>query len=307
VTQDYHLPLVTEESYATEYGQPGRPYLWWTGPSADQVLANLVLWARDTGRLRSSMRIGVVTSDRPEDQDALNNHLLPDLSKAGLHPTDVETFTYDRSQAEAQATLAATKMAAKHIDVLLPLLTFDSFAFWLQAAQNQDFYPRYLLSDYEAEMVEAQALLGDRYPRSLEHATGPTFIRLAEVDKYPDTYSPTERRCEQIWKAEHPDSNITKADENMRWCDNIALFVEAAVRAGPALTRLKWADAMGTIQHFPAAMTPEYNFSPTNFAGPDQAKVVQVLTSNCPAVYAPPSGNTCVVPVTDYAPFRTFS
>jgi hypothetical protein len=308
LTQDYHIPLVTGEATATEFGAPGRPYLWWTEPAADQSIDNLVLWAKGSGHLSSSMHIGVVTSDRPQDQDALKNHMLPDLKSAGLTPADVETFTYDRGQAEAQATLAVNKMVSHGVNVVLPLLTFDSFAFWLQAAENQDFFPKYLLSDYEAEVVEAQALLGDRYPKSLEHALGPTYTHLGEMDNYPQTYSPDEQRCVKIWKTEHPDSAIDKADVNMRWCDSINVFVEAARRAGADLTRLRWADEMGTIQSLGAAMTPQFSFSPTKFYGPTQMKVVQVLTSNCPAQYPPASGsNTCVVPVSPYAPIRRFA
>jgi hypothetical protein len=189
----------------------------------------------------------------------------------------------------------------------LPLLTFDSFAFWLQAAENQDFFPHYLLSDYESELVEAQALLGDRYPKSLNHTLAPTFDHLGEVDKYPTTYDATEQRCVKIWQTEHPGTTITKADENMRWCDSINVFVEAARRAGAGLTRLSWASAMATIQGFGAAMTPTFSFSATKFYGPDQMKVVEVLTSNCPAQYPPASGsNTCAVPVEPYGPIRRF-
>jgi hypothetical protein len=111
----------------------------------------------------------------------------------------------------------------------------------------------------------------------------------------------------KIWKTEHPASATTKADVTMRWCDSINVFVEAARRAGATLTRLRWAQEMGTIEHFGAAMTPELSFSQTKFFGPTQMKVVEILTSNCPPQYPPASGsNTCVVPVSPYEPIRRF-
>jgi hypothetical protein len=202
-------------------------------------------------------------------------------------------------------------MQAKKVDVLLPLLAFDSFAFWLSAAdKGQQFYPRYLLSDFEQELVIAQALLGARFPKSLEHAQGPTFARLGSPDfppKYPAHYSATEARCEAIWHREHV-SSIVVAGIAMRWCESINLFVEAAQRAGPNLTRLRWAQAMSTIHDFGGAMTPTLTYGPNQYAGPTQMEIVDTLTgqdnpNECPAYL---NGTPCTVILEPYAPIRHF-
>jgi len=305
VTQENKTPLISGWSTTAVFTKEGAPYLWWTVASAETDIDNLLLWAKQRGKLTTASRIGVVSTDRPYDQVAYK-HMLAALGEAGLPLTDAETFTWDRSQAEAQATIAVNKMQAKHVDVLLPLLPFDSFAFWLQAAENQKFYPRYLLSDFEQELVIASALLGSPYPKSLEHAQGPTYAHLGEPDdapKFPPHYDATEARCEAIWHREHPGSNLSVAGVNMRWCDSINLFVEAARRAGPNLTRPRWAQEMATIQNFGGAMTPILSYGPGRYEGPTQMRIVDTLTSDCPAYT---NGTPCDVILEDYAPIRHF-
>lgn len=309
LTQDYHIPLVSGWTSVTEFAKDAHPYLWWTEPTSDESIDNLVLWAKERGQLTTKAKIGVVTTDRPVDQLALKNHLLPALSAAGFKPTDVETFTYDRSQAEAQATVAVEKLQQAGVNVLLPLLTFDSFAFYLQAAQNQSFVPHMLLSDYEEEVVTAQALLGDRYPKQLNGAVAETYDRLGEGDQdanYPAKYDASEQRCVNIWKTEHPGTIITKGGENMRWCDSITAFVDGARKAGANLTRLSWAAGMGNIGTFGAGMTPQLTYSSQKWWGPDLMKAVVIKTSGCVYPYTTPGSNTCVYQTEPYGPIRHF-
>jgi hypothetical protein len=305
LAQDNDTPLVSQWTTVSDWTTRAKPYLWWAGPSADQDIDNLVLWAKERGKLGS--KVGVVTTDRPSDQIALKQHLLPALQRAGVSPAAVETFTYDRGQAPTAATLAVQKMKGK-VDILLPLLPFDSFAFWLNAAEHQEFYPHYLLSDYEQELVVAEALLGPQFPKSLQNAEGPTYVDLGrgvDESRYPKGYTPEQVRCVQIWQTKHKGEAISNVGEDMRWCDNIGVFVEAARRAGPTLTRLSWAAAMATITKRPAGMTTMLSFGPGVYAGAVQMKVVKNLTSGCTGDYKD-DDDTCLVQTEGYAPIRHF-
>jgi hypothetical protein len=301
--------LVSGWSTVDDWTTRGAPYLWWTVPSANADIENLVLWAKQRGELTPSTRIGVVATTRASDQLALGV-MKSALDKAGLKlAVPAQVITYDRQQAVASATVAVGKMKGK-VDVLLPLLPFDTFAFWLQSAENQEFFPHYLLSDFEQELVVAEALLGMQYTKSLQHAHGPTFARLGTggnlEDHYPAQYSPDEKRCTQIWLRAFPSAKALQvAGVNMRWCDSITLFLKAARRAGPNLTRAGWAAAMASIHDEPTAMTPVMTFGPGRYAGPVAMKVVDTLTSGCKPPYDD-GDNTCTVQLEDYGPIRRF-
>lgn len=309
LAQDHQTPLVSGWTTVDDWTARGAPYLWWTAPSANADIENLVLWAKERGELTPTTRLGIVASDRPSDKLAFDV-LKSAIQKAGLKlAVPPQLITYDRQQAVASATIAVGKMKGK-VDVLLPLLPFDTFAFWLQSAENQDFYPKYLLSDFEQELVVADALLGMQYKKSLQHAHGPTFARLGTganlEEHYPVQYGPAEIRCVQIWRRAHPTATALQiAGVNMRWCDSMSLFFKAARRAGANLTRLGWANAMATIHDEPTTMTPTMTFGPGRYAGPTQMKVIDVQTSGCKPPYQD-EDNTCTVQLEGYGPIRRF-
>ena len=95
ITQEGHTPLISQWTTVGNWTAMGSPYLWWTGPDDASILQATVSWGIGAGLLGGSRKVGVIAGDRPSDQLALDEYLLPDLKKVGVTPV-VETIARTR-------------------------------------------------------------------------------------------------------------------------------------------------------------------------------------------------------------------
>ena len=98
ITQEGQTPLISQWTTVPNFAQPGDPYLWWTGPNQAQVLIATIDWAKSKGYISKTNTLGIIAGDRPSDQDALNDYLLPALKKMGI-PTQVEPIAANPDEA----------------------------------------------------------------------------------------------------------------------------------------------------------------------------------------------------------------
>ena len=294
VTQEGHTPFIGQWTTVTNWTQQGAPYLWWTGPDQSEELATLVAWGQSAGLLGSTRKVGIVVGDRTSDQVALNDYLLPDLRIAGLPKPLIETIptsVTDTASVNAAAPLVVQRLKAAGVNSVIPLIPFNSFFPFLSFENQQHYYPKLLLSDYESTITVALGLIPVPYEQGLNDQEGITVETLGGTDApIPESeggYNPAVNSCYDTWKAKNkPTSTVSPYIEEqgpiVSWCQAIRLFATAATLAGPHLDRRTFVESMAKIQNFPGTLSPVLSFGPNRYAGPTEYQVVE-LHNNVPA------------------------
>jgi Periplasmic binding protein len=288
VTQVGHTPMISQWSTVPNWTEEGSPYLWWTGPNQAQVLEATVDWAFHKGLIGPNKELGVVAGDRPSDQLALNDYLLPDLArihvKSLVEPMPAEPSEFGESS--SAAPLIVEKLHEAGIDTVLPLIPFNAMFPTLQAETSQEYFPHLLLSDYEYSIQSALGVL-QVFPKALNGQDGITTETLGGIDDdrpYSEGgYDPGDRQCWDIWHKAYPE--IPKGNQSdfmeeqgpvQAWCQEIRLFTDAAKMAGKDLNRRTFVEAMSKISDFPGGYSPVLSYRPGTFAGPTQYRVVKL-------------------------------
>jgi Periplasmic binding protein len=289
ITQEGHTPLISQWSSVPSWAALGSPYLWWTGPNQAQVLEATVDWAVSDGLIGKTKELGVIAGDRPSDQVALDDYLLPDLRKAGVKsvvitmPAEPSEF----SSTESDAPLVIQKLHSDQIGAVLPLVPFNAMFPLLGAETSQSYYPRLLLSDYEFSIESSLGLIPYPYTKALNGQEGITTETLGGIDDdrpySQGGYDPGDSQCWTIWHKAYP--QIPKGNMNFYieeqgpvqgWCQEIRLFDDAAKLAGRDLNRRTFVEAMAKISDFPGGYSPVLTYAPGRFAGPTAYRVVEL-------------------------------
>ncbi|MHB8466294.1 MAG: ABC transporter substrate-binding protein [Acidimicrobiales bacterium] len=302
VTQENHTPLITSLGTVKVWTTRGAPYLWWAAPTAEATLDNLTLWAKEKGQFAGAT-VGVAVADKEEDKVA-GARLKADFARLGI-PLHYEELPYNTSDAQAAIPAAVNRMQAAHVNRVIMLLPLPSFNSWLSEAEAQVWRPRYVLTDYDDDILVAQ-ILYQGHPASLEGAVGTSFQEIGESND-PRTFRPGETRCNNIWKQHNPKAPVAQQLATiMNVCQNISIFAEAARRAGPNLTRDTWAAAMGTIKNLVTSMSPEMTWGPGHYAGAELGKAIVLTNQGCPSMTQNYPGGACHKQTEDFRPLRTF-
>jgi hypothetical protein len=310
LTEEKNTPLITSYTTVTEWTKRGAPYLWWTGPTAEDVIDNWVIWAKERNLLGT--KIGVVMADREEDK------LIKKVMQSALAKVNVKAHFEDVPYNETSASAAMPgviqrmKINAQRVFMLLP---FTGFKIWLTNAESQAYFPHYLFSDIAQTMIVSETLLASQHPRSVDKGIGPTYARLGEKRDAAGrwSYDASEKLCADIWQQAYPSAApMFKGGVAARWCQNIFVFVEGARRAhtanGGSLTRKGFTDAMATIQNFDGAMAPGMSWAPGDYAGPTRMKVAEVSTdgNRCAREVNDRDTGGCLIEREPYGPIRRF-
>jgi hypothetical protein len=322
ITQEGHTPLISQWSTVPAWTESGSPYLWWTGPNEAQILQATINWGLSDGLIGPHRELGIIAGDRPSDQLALKDYLLPDLKKAGVTAV-VEPIAADPSEAAAtnnDAPLVVQKLRSAGVTSVLPLMPFNVFFPVLQAQTQQQYFPKLLLSDYEFSIESSLGLIPYPFIKALNGQEGVTAETLGGVDDdRPESqggYDPGDRSCFDTWHKAYP--QIPKGNMNFYieeqgpvqgWCQEIRLFADAAKAAGPNLNRRTFVEAMSRISNFPGGYSPVLSFGPGKFAGSTEYRVVRLHvnlppTSQCrlPRMHLPPQ-LVCWSIVKNWQPF----
>jgi hypothetical protein len=294
VTQQGHTPFLGQWTTVTNWTTSGSPYLWWTGPDDAAILQAVVTWGKSADLLGGRSKVGVLAGDRASDQLALNQYLLPDLTRIGVTPV-VEQIPSDPSEAAATssaAPLAVEKLKAAGVTSVIPLLPFNAFLPALVAESSQHYYPKLLLSDYEESIESSLGLLPVPFEKALDGQEGVTTETLGGIDdSRPEAqggYDPGVRACWAVWHKAYPETPkgnmndfIEEQGPVQGWCQEITLFAKAATMAGHNLNRRTFVEAMSHITDDAGGYTPTLSFGPNKFFGPTEYQVVS-LHNNVP-------------------------
>lgn len=308
ITQENHTPLISTWTTVTDWTTRGNPYLWWTGPDVADVLSNLVTWAKGARYLTASSPFGVVSADRTSDTLS-TGYLNRDLAGAGLKARDSGTMHFDlnsSAQAQVEARDIVVRFQTEGIHTLIPLIPYTDLVYLVEAAQEQNWFPRWLLSDYESGDQAALGLIdpsvGGPYSKELNNTVNPTFENLGDQNG-PYPAGSFAGRCNANFNKysgageKSYDSSYTGWIESqgtaMTWCQNIDLFA-AAARSVPVgqLTPQAFTTAMMHLTSVSAETTPTMTFGPQRRAGPHEFRVVEEHVNSDHACPVEVNGNT---------------
>ncbi len=326
ITQEGHTPLISSWTTVTNWTQKGAPYLWWTGPDDAVVLQAVVNWGLSSGLLGFGHKVGIVVGDQANDQDALNQYLLPDLQRAGVASPTIETLAGDPSESattNAEAPLVVQKFKSDGVTDVIPLIPFNAMFPLLNAETSDSYFPKLLLSDYQSSIESGLGLIPTPYEQALDGQQGVTTETLGGFDdNRPQSqggYDPGVRSCYNDWHKKYPQPvgsdhqpYIEEQGPVQSWCTAIRLFAAAANNAGSTLNRRTFVEGMAKVKNFPGGISPVWTFGPNKFYGPTSYQVVELHNNVPPSpqcklkTNGQPQG-TCWVQTQGFQPLPTAS
>lgn len=259
-----------------------------TSMNKDRLIKNWVDWMIATGQVNGSTKHALVYTDVPEDRQVVLDVMIPYMRSKGLQQPQVAALslgTADTSTAEAQS--AVLKFKADGVQLVWPVTNFLQWYVFLQQAEAAQYRPRYTASDFGLIASDATSF----YPASQwADVKGVTTTRTGEAapGKLPTT--PSFNECLKVYNAGGekiaPDPNDPSKPDGievtnmMFYCEHIALFADAARRAGTNPTRQGFLSAVGSTGTwtYRVTMTERLGFTPTKYDGADLFAVVQWKT-----------------------------
>lgn len=323
ITQEGHTPFIGEWSTVSSWTTMGAPYLWWTAVSQTEELQALVNWGLSSGLL-AGKKVGIISGDDAADQAALNQALLPDLSRAGITNVVKATIVADpneTSQTNTQAPLVIQRMKSAGVQSIIPIMQFNVFFPLLQAETQQNYFPRLLLSDYGSSITSALGLMPVPYNKALDGQEGVTTLTLGGVDdNRPESqggYDAGVRSCYESWIKVYPKpykgkptNFIEEQGPIASWCQAIRLFAAAANNAGSNLNRRTFVQGMAKVKNFQGTLSPVLTYGPNKYYGPIEYRVVRLHnnvppSSQCDILPTGKAQGTCWVVVQNWQPLPT--
>lgn len=242
---------------------------------------------------KSGGNVGLLNYDIPEYNRAFDRYLKPILAAAGIGvvrytiPPPASTADIGNSVSVVQS--AQLKMAAQGVKTVT-FLCSGCAAFFIQAANSQNYYPRYVLSSLDTP----GAADGSTYERALRSSVSIGWQPAADygttAPPAPPAYSATYKRCYDIQKKGGVIKSAGSVGIAIVTCEAVLQFYEAA-RANPTseITATSLRDGLlklGTSH--PSALNFATDLTPAKHAGAAQYRL---MTWNdrcsCPAYSGP--------------------
>ena len=255
-----------------------------TAMNKDRTLLNWIDWIAASGTATPATRLGLVYTDVPEDRQIVQDVVLPYLKAKGLNVKDVAVFTLSSIDAMVgEAQRATFKFKADQIELVLPVTNFLQFFLFAQQADLTGYVPRYSVSDFGAMSTAT-----DFYPATQwTGVTGTTSTLSGQPLKggVPDT--PEAQDCLRVYNAagvhfnadpKHPTlPDPAEVVGMLQVCEHVALFADAARRAGVNPTRRSFLDAVGTtgVWSYRVTGTPPLLFTPNRYDSVDNYAIVR--------------------------------
>jgi hypothetical protein len=276
--------LHTEQSYvATPYVvSPYEP----TATVVAKTFADLVV---SRGFEKRGGKVGILQYDIPEYQLAVDKVLKPILAKAGIGlirytiPPPASTAEIGNSVAVVQS--AQLRMASEGVKTVT-FLCSGCAVFFIQSAQSQAYYPRYVLSSMDSPGAADGASYEQSLRSSVSIGWNPVFDYGSTVPPAPPAYSSTYHQCYTIQKQAFDLSTLEARQTAMLTCDAVLQFYYAA-KANPTetITSESLRDGMlklGTSH--PSALGFATDLRPNKHAGAAQYRLMTWNdVCSCPA------------------------
>jgi hypothetical protein len=283
-------PTLTPSNSA-EYTLYDREQGWvrQTSMNKDRGLRNWIDWMVQSRTALPATKLGLIYTDVPEDRYVVEHTVLPYLEQKGLDVAEVAVFTISSIDAMVgEAQRAAFSFKAHGIELVLPVTNFLQMFLFVQQADLTGYVPRYSVSDFGAMATDSVGF----YPASQwEGVTGITSTLAGQPLKGEVPDIPAAQECLAVYNAAGkrfaivPDTGLpdpVEVTSMLQACEHIALFADAARRAGTNPTRRSFLDAVGSTGRWShrVALSPPLTFTPQKYDSLDSYAVVR-WQSNC--------------------------
>lgn len=263
LTQDHQTPYVHGYAESEAFMDASHGYDVSETRSLDRIA---VEWTDEMGKLgflKGGEHVGIL-EDNCEPSASVVKKYLFDGIKAEYHPASIAVYQSDCSAAYAQSQPPALeqRMCVDGVTHVVLATSFVAAQTFLQAADSspcgsgpKKFH--YMASDYSL-------LASDLFTRNFSKTQFDGSLAITNFFTGITKTSAQLQRCSAVLKkAGLPglDNSYPNADANA-FCDYFALFVKAAQKVGPDLTRAGWAQAVQSLGEFDGAFSPKSVFAP---------------------------------------------
>ena len=230
--------------------------------SLDRIAVEWVDEIRKLAFLKGGEHVGILEDNCEPSHSVVDTYLVAGIKK--LRPASVKTYESDCSAAYAQSQPPALQqqMCIDGVTHVVLATSFVAAQTFLQSADNGPCGSgarkyKYMASDYSL-------LASDLFTRNFNRNQFDGSLAITNFFTGIAKPSAQLQRCSAVLKrAGLPglDNTYPNADAN-QMCDNFAIFVKAAVKAGPSLTRSGWAQAVQQLGRYDGGYSPQSVFAP---------------------------------------------
>ena len=278
-------PLLTGNN-STEKTNVERERGWvrQTNQNKDRNMRNWIDWMISSGLLNARVKTGLIYVDVPEDRDLVHEVVLPYLQRKGMPRPVLATLSANIAQTPSEAQSAVLRYKADNVQLVLPLVSFLRMLIFAEQAEAAQYRPKYSVSDFGLLSTDAMAGMP---PSQWTGVRGITVAPTGTTPPGTPPNSPAFADCHRTYKkygedfAPHPDDPSKpegiEVAVMMHYCQHIALWADAARRAGVNPTRKSFLDAIdatGTWSHR-VVLSERLTFSSTKYDGADLFAVVE--------------------------------
>jgi len=230
--------------------------------SLDRIAIEWVDEIQRLAFLKGGEHVGILEDNCEPSHSVVDKYIVAGIKK--LHPASVKTYASDCSAAYAQSQPPALQqqMCIDGVTHVVLATSFVAAQTFLQSADNGPCGSgarkyKYMASDYSL-------LASDLFTRNFNKNQFDGSLAITNFYTGITKTSAQLQKCSAILtKAGLPGlaNSYPNADAN-EMCDNFAIFVRAAQKAGPDLTRAGWAAAVQQLGRYDGAYSPESLFAP---------------------------------------------
>ena len=224
--------------------------------AAQRVVPELVSLMAARDALKRGDKVGILHMDYGAVRRTTTNVLKPLVEKHGgsllTYEVPYPQSTADIANSAAVVQSAVLRFAAEGVKTVM-FLCPGCFTFFVQYAQNQNYYPRYALTSYDTLNTDRKA-----YARSLQSAFAMGWEPLRDVGAYADptmqSGNPSYRACREL----HKDQIVNEgaAFGALSLCGLVRDVQAAAAKVPPGepltfRSLIAGAERLGTSHSFP--------------------------------------------------------
>ena len=261
LTQTKKTPYVHGYAESEGFMDKGAGYDVSETRSLDRIA---VEWVDEIAKLKfltGGEKVGILEDNCEPSHSVVDRYLVAGIKR--LNPKSVKTYESDCSAAYAQSQPPALQQQMC-IDGVTHVVLATSFVAAQTFLQSADSGPcgsgarkyKYMASDYSL-------LASDLFTRNFNKTQFDGSLAITNFFTGITTTSAQLQRCSKVLTA-HGIPGLSNSYPNAdadAMCDYFAIFVKAAVAAGPNLTRAGWAQAVQRLGRFDGAYSPRSVFA----------------------------------------------
>lgn len=248
-----------------------------TAQNKDRNAKIWIDWMLSAGLLTPQKKTGILYTDVPEDRQLVLDVVIPYLRSKGIPAPQLLAFSASIAQTPSEAQSGVLRFRSEGVQLVLPFISFLRMLVWVQQAEAAQYRPQYSASDFG---VIASDVTYNFPPAQWEGTMGITTLRTGIDPPGSKPQSQEFKDCEAAYNKGGQQLRRDDAIEfvNMlHYCKHIALFADAARRAGVNPTRRSFLEAVGDTGtwSFRVPETERLTFGPQKYDGPDLYAVVK--------------------------------